>query len=457
MWCFLAFSLLLAVPALGSPQLQPITVEHSERFDELLANTMSLEKIHRDGNHADAWVTADQMRQLKAANFSFVGRNVERNCPAHYMNHDQVTAFLQDIVAQYGPDTEHNIVNLYSIGKSVEQRELWVMDISDNPTNTDELGEPEFKYVGNMHGDEVVGREMCLRFIQYLCEQYAAGDQKVVDLVHNTHISILPSMNPDGFANGVRQNHNGYDLNRCFKDQYRGQVHPEQPETQAIMAWIDSRSYALSINFHGGDIVANYPYDGNARGRSGQYSAAPDDDIFIQLALTYARSNPEMSASRQFPHGITNGADWYVLYGGMQDWNYLFAHGSQSATLELTVELSFTKWPCYSTINGFWNSNRQSMMDYMSMVHQGVWGIVKDEQGEPLEDVTILVDHLRTVQTQKNGDFYRVLIPGRYQAVTFRKDGYADLTLTGVDVPNGGGLLKLEDDNGVGFITLHSQ
>lgn len=32
-----------------------------------------------------------------------------------------------------------------------------------------------------------------------------------------------------------------------------------------------------------------------------------------------------MATSKEFQGGITNGAQWYPLYGGMQDWNYMAA------------------------------------------------------------------------------------------------------------------------------------
>lgn len=59
---------------------------------------------------------------------------------------------------------------------------------------------PEAKYVGNMHGNEVAGREILLHLISYLLNN-ESNDESVDYILQNTRVHILPTMNPDGFEN----------------------------------------------------------------------------------------------------------------------------------------------------------------------------------------------------------------------------------------------------------------
>src|SRR3989338_2459369 len=233
------------------------------------------------------------------------------------------------------------------------------MKISDN-VNSDEV-EPEFKYISSMHGDEITGRELTIKLIEDLAAKYAT-DSEIRELIDSTEIFIMPSMNPDGSENEVRSNDNGRDLNRNFPDVSSQDANSDagrEIETQAIMKWQAQRNFALSANFHGGAVVVNYPWDS-------KMERHPLDALLQDISLKYADLNSEMRTSGEFSRGITNGADWYVVRGGMQDWSYVYHND-----LQVTIELSDMKWPDYSDIPGFYERNKDSMLEFMKVVHQG--------------------------------------------------------------------------------------
>jgi len=103
-----------------------------------------------------------------------------------------MTEWLKQLADKYP-----NITHLYSVGKSVQGRELWVLTVAKNPREH-QLLRPEFKYVANMHGNEVVGRETLLYLLYILCVNYGKNDYLTM-MVNTTRIHIMPSMNPDGY------------------------------------------------------------------------------------------------------------------------------------------------------------------------------------------------------------------------------------------------------------------
>ncbi|XP_066602873.1 carboxypeptidase D-like [Prorops nasuta] len=375
-------------------------------------------------------------------------------------DYDAMVKFLFDLNINYS-----NITSLYSIGKSVQGRELYVMEITKDPGSHDKE-KPEVKYVGNMHGNEVVGREVLLLLLKYLCENYGT-DYRVTWIVNNIRLHVMPSMNPDGYemshmgdVSGIqgRENAKGVDLNRNFPDQYEvnNDNRVPQPETRAVMKWISVFPFVLSANLHGGALVANFPFDNNPTHYLRGPNLSPDDEIFKMLAMTYSNAHPRMHLgqpcqplpdmpesllSEKFPGGITNGAEWYSVPGGMQDYNYL-----HSNAFEITLELGCTKFPKTEELAKFWLENREPLLKFIEMSRKGVHGTVKSHIGSPIRRAKISVEGIKhDIYTAKDGDYWRILLPGTYN-ITASAIKYEAITRT-VTVPFG-------HDLGEGEVTL---
>uniref|UniRef100_A0A915P0J9 Peptidase M14 carboxypeptidase A domain-containing protein n=1 Tax=Meloidogyne floridensis TaxID=298350 RepID=A0A915P0J9_9BILA len=313
-----------------------------------------------------------------------------------------------------------NVTRLYSVGKSVEGRQLAVIEFSLHPGRHQTL-KPEVKYVGNMHGNEAIGRELLIRLADYLCDAWRGAQRPIVELLNSTNIHIMPSMNPDGFELAYKT-----------------------PEVSSVGEWILSWPFVISANLHEGDMVANYPFDESREPMSlSAYSKSPDDATFRYLAETYAKAHAHMAKNDHEPcdgtaqnnfarqGGITNGAKWYSVAGGMQDFNYLATNA-----FEITLELGCEKMPNPQQLPQFWADNKIALLEFIRLAHMGIKGIVQDsETGEPIPNAVVWVRNVtkngeekgnaikHPVTTWITGDYFRPLIAGHYQ-IAVEAEGY---------------------------------
>uniref|UniRef100_A0A3Q3F7S0 Carboxypeptidase X (M14 family), member 1a n=1 Tax=Labrus bergylta TaxID=56723 RepID=A0A3Q3F7S0_9LABR len=360
-----------------------------------------------------------------------------------------------------------DITHVYTIGKSYTGLKLYVMVISDNPSKH-ELGEPEFRYVAGMHGNEALGRELVLNLMQYLCREYKKGNQRVVKLVTETRIHLLPSMNPDGYEaayekgselagwaegrysfEGIDLNHNFPDLNNIMWDAQEAAADPSKvtnhyipipeyytqedafvsPETRAVISWMQDIPFVLSANLHGGELVVTYPFDCTRDWAPQEDTPTADNAFFRWLATVYASTNLVMAnPDRRICHyedfqkhnNIINGGAWHTVPGSMNDFSYLHTN-----CFEVTVELSCDKFPHASELPVEWENNKESLLVYMEQIHRGIKGVIRDKlTKQGITDAVVKVeDHDHDIRSAADGDYWRLLNPGDYKVVVWA-EGY---------------------------------
>ena len=335
------------------------------------------------------------------------------------------------------------LVDIGGTGEGVSggDKRLLFIKLSDNIGVSE--NEPKLMYTSSMHGDEIAGFPMMLNLIDYFITAYKdlshADHARVKNLIDNSEIWINPMANPDGtyynspsntsVANARRGNVNGYDLNRNYPDNIAG-PHDDgnayQVETLAFMNLADNNHFILSANFHGGIEVVNYPWDNTS-------ARHPDDDWYIHVSREYATNAQNNSPSGYMDalnNGITHGADWYLVYGGRQDYmNYY------QQTKEVTIELSNTKLPAASQLVNYWNYNKEALIDYLVQGTYGFSGVVKDAvTGNPIEATVKIANHDAlgswTKTTLPHGGYFRPIKAGTYDIV-FEAPCYQSFTLTG--------------------------
>uniref|UniRef100_A0A5S6QI08 Peptidase M14 carboxypeptidase A domain-containing protein n=1 Tax=Trichuris muris TaxID=70415 RepID=A0A5S6QI08_TRIMR len=342
-----------------------------------------------------------------------------------YRTNEELESFLLTMASQH-PDKVHT----FRIGKSVDGNNILAVAIAATDPDRHLTLRPNVLFTANIHGNEVVGREILLHLLSYLVQTYGENEL-TTELMDSSRLIMIPSMNPDGFNSAVegdchtvigRTNKHGVDLNRNYPKIWRHTEDTYEPETLAFINWVSAVPIVLSIDFHGGSLVVNYPFDSRNDSKD-YYSAAPDDDVFRSLALQYSKSSEKMASMvntwcpldpERFKDGITNGADWYGIEGSLQDYLYVY-----KGAMAFTLEISCCKYPPYSTFTSYWTDNLTPILRFWKTANSGIKGVVtENETGKPLAARMKIVGRDMPFFSDHNGEFYRILLPGKYRLLT---------------------------------------
>ena len=396
-----------------------------------IAHAVSVDQV--DGNVVTAYANNEDF-----ANFQKLGYQVTLQTPPSmlekvamwdgsnraeydwdsYPTYEAYEAMMFDFQANHPDKCE-----IITLGTLPSNRKILITHLNDGTTD----GKPKFLYTSTIHGDETTGWIIMLRLIDYLLEN--PDEPEVQNVMDNIDLYIGPLANPDGTyhagnnnVNGAtRENANGVDMNRNYADPH-GSQHPDghayQTETQWFMDFAAEIPFVMAANYHGGAEVMNYPWDNT-------YTLHSDDAWYQLISHEYAdechKTNPNYMT--EYNNGVTNGAQWYMIGGGRQDYMNGYAQ-----CREMTIECSNTKLPNPSQLPNFWNINKSSLFLFMNQCLYGVHGTVTDSiTGEPIEATITVIGHddgFSTVESHLPvGDFHRPIKGGSYEFV-ISKDGY---------------------------------
>ena len=353
--------------------------------------------------------------------------NISKNNWDYYPTYNQYVDMMYAFA-----DSFPNICKVHSLGTLNSGREILIVNISDNVGQKE--NEPSFLYTSSMHGDELTGYVLMLRFIDDILNNYNTNN-RITYLVNEIDIWINPLANPDGaYAGGnsnvwgaTRSNANFIDLNRNFPDPQDG-PHPDgnpwQEETLIFMGLSDTINFNLSSNLHTGSVVANYPWD--------TWSQLTADDSWWQhVCNEYADTCQFYGTGNYFTNyndGIINGYDWYEVDGGRQDYMNYYKH-----CREFTLELSNDKTPNPQELPSFWNATHPSFYNYMEQSLYGLRGIITDSvTGLPIKARVEIANHdvdsSHVYSSLPIGNYHRYIYQGNY-SFTFSKSGYHSKTI----------------------------
>jgi PKD repeat protein len=287
-----------------------------------------------------------------------------------YHTFPQIEQILQTIANDHP-----NITSLYSIGESYEGRNIWCLEITDNP-GVDE-GEPGVFFVGLHHAREWPTVEICLYIANNLTNNYNI-DPDITNVVNNRRLWIVTCENPDGYVYSHDQGYNmwrknrryfpeygtyGVDLNRNYggssngdiwgawgtigeasvthdptDDLYCGPEPESENSTKAIKNFFIQNNICALISWHTHSELVLWPWSYSI------YETTPDNSYLSQVGTNIASLITQQDGTGTYTP--EQGATLYPTTGDLDDWAYGYSHYIQGRpTFAYTIEACTSFYP----------------------------------------------------------------------------------------------------------------
>ena len=285
-----------------------------------------------------------------------------------YIKYSEMVDRLDSMRAEYP-----NLVSVkWSIGNSIENREMWVVRITKNPDAP--TGRPEVFLHAVTHAREPMGLSQEVYFVYWLLENYNI-DPIATYILNNREIYWLPVLNPDGYvfnetysAGNWRCNkhllsppslqcgpvdlnrnfglyqfwnstNNGSSTNQCYggSGTYRGTAPFSEIESQNVMNFVNSRNFqaGLGAHTHGNDLLKPWAWC--------DPTPTPDDYKFNEYLA-------DMTVYNHYITGTPHGALGYYVRGCTDDWYYEDSVHANHHIIFMTPETGTAFWPQQSEI-----------------------------------------------------------------------------------------------------------
>ncbi len=305
---------------------------------------------------------------------------------AGFLNFNEMVNKLDSMRIQYP-----NLISAkFSIGTTYENRNQWVVRMSNNPNVVQ--GKPEIFYHAMIHAREPESMEHLIYYMYWLLENYNI-DPVATYILNNRELYFMPIYNVDGYVHNQTTNPNGggmwrankhvstgncgaVDPNRNYgiyqywnssnngsstdscsggSGTYRGKHPFSEKETQNVVQFFNSRNFNAVFGAHtyGNYIIKPWAWS--------DPTPTPDDAKFNEYLA-------DMKATNNYTTGFASQTVGYTVRGGADDWYYNDSINPTKKVIALTPETGLTGfWPTQAEIlplaQGMLESNK-----YMSLI-----------------------------------------------------------------------------------------